>query len=170
MRILAIDPGPTYSAWVIYDTEKNKPIRADIWSNENLIVTIDGAVKSLAGCGYMVIEMPQSFGMPVGASVFDTCVWIGRFWQAFYSSYSVFQVFRKDIKLHLCGTSRAKDANVRAALIDRYGGSRQAAVGTKKNPGPLYGFKRDMWAALAVAVCFSETIVKEMADEKNDKN
>ena len=60
------------------------------------------------------------------------------------------------MKLTLCGDARAKDPNIRAALIDRWGGSKAAAVGTKKSPGPLYGFKSDMWAALAVAETFIE--------------
>jgi hypothetical protein len=41
---------------------------------------------------------------------------------------------------------RAKDANIRQALIDKLG-----AVGTKKAPGPLYGISGHLWAALAVA-------------------
>jgi len=55
--------------------------------------------------------------------------------------------FRKDIKLHLCGTNKAKDANVRQALIDCLG-----PPGTKKSPGPTYGIKSHLWAALALAV------------------
>jgi hypothetical protein len=56
-------------------------------------------------------------------------------------------IFRKDIKLFLCGTMRAKDANIRQALIDKIG-----PQGTKKTPGPTYGIKSHTWAALAVAV------------------
>jgi len=33
-----------------------------------------------------------------------------------------------------------------------YGGTRDAAVGTKKTPGPLYGVSGHAWQALAVAV------------------
>jgi hypothetical protein len=36
---------------------------------------------------------------------------------------------------------------VRQALIDRLG-----PQGTKKNPGPTYGMRSHLWAALAVAV------------------
>jgi hypothetical protein len=46
---------------------------------------------------------------------------------------------------------RAKDPNVRQALLDKIG-----PVGTKKNPGPLYGVSGHGWSALAVAVYASE--------------
>ncbi len=66
---------------------------------------------------------------------------------------------RFDVKLHLCGNARAKDTNIRQALIDRFGGieGKSKAVGTKKAPGPLYGCKSHMWAALAVAVTWWDT-------------
>ena len=59
--------------------------------------------------------------------------------------------YRKDIKLHLCGTTKARDPNVRQALIDRLG-----KPGTKKNPGPTYGVSSHAWSALAVAVYASD--------------
>lgn len=100
--------------------------------------------------GHLAIEMIASYGMAVGSEVFDTCIWIGRFIQAWNGPYT--QVFRKDVKMHLCGQTKAKDANVRQALIDRFGPGKDKAIGTKKNPGPLYGISGDIWAALAVAV------------------
>ena len=60
---------------------------------------------------------------------------------------------RRAVKLALCGDSRARDANIRQALIDRFGGS--AAVGRKAAPGPLYGISRDVWSALAIAVTYT---------------
>jgi hypothetical protein len=54
---------------------------------------------------------------------------------------------------------KAKDANIRQALIDIYGGN-DKAIGNKKTPGPLYGIKGDLWAALAVAVTFGRRISK----------
>jgi hypothetical protein len=57
--------------------------------------------------------------------------------------------------MHLCGNARAKDANVRQALLDLYGdGTRQTACGVKSKPGPLYGIKKDEWAALAVGLTY----------------
>jgi hypothetical protein len=64
----------------------------------------------------------------------------------------VSRIPRLKVKLHLCHDSRAKDANIRAALIDRFG-----KPGTKKNPGALYGVTRDLWSALAVAITFWDT-------------
>src|SRR5690606_4735562 len=74
----------------------------------------------------------------------------GRFIQACQAPST--KVYRKDVKLHLCGSPRAKDANIRQSLLDRFGPGKEKAVGTKQNPGPLYGVKSHMWAALAVAV------------------
>jgi hypothetical protein len=81
-------------------------------------------------------------------------VWIGRFVEAWRGSYTL--MFRREVKLHLCGQARAKDPNVRQALIDRFGPGREKAIGTKKQPGPLYGVSADVWSALAVAVTWSE--------------
>ena len=56
---------------------------------------------------------------------------------------------RKDIKMNLCNTTRAKDSNIRQALIDRFG-----VPGTKKSPGMMYGLHKDMIQAFAVAVTY----------------
>lgn len=68
-------------------------------------------------------------GMTVGQEVFDTCVWIGRFWEIALRSggYEPKRIYRREEKLNLCGCLSAKDKNIRQALIDRYG-----VVGTKK--------------------------------------
>lgn len=163
MIILAIDPGPEQSGWVCYDAGA-KEVRASglfkNWEIRNLVRRADLST-------HCAIEMIASYGMPVGASVFETCCWIGRFEESWFGGWAecggwrkeprAQRVFRKDVKMHLCGTPRAKDSNVRQALMDRYGSTRQTAIGTKANPGPLYGFKGDIWAALAVAITFAET-------------
>jgi hypothetical protein len=97
--------------------------------------------------------------MAVGAEVFETCVWAGRFIERWYRNPrrpTHLRVYRRDVKLHLCGSMRAKDANVRQALIDRYGPGKEKAIGRKAAPGPLYGISGDCWAALGVAVTAAE--------------
>jgi hypothetical protein len=64
-------------------------------------------------------------------------------------------VYRREVKTNLCGSMKAKDGNVRQALIDRFGG-KEKAIGKKKTPGPLYGFSADVWQALAVAITFAD--------------
>ncbi len=105
---------------------------------------------------HLAIEMIASYGMPVGKEIFETCVWIGRFVQAWGGPFT--QVYRRDVKLHLCGQPRAKDANIRAALIDKFGPGKGKAIGTKKSPGPLYGMTADCWAALGVAVTYRDSM------------
>ena len=102
---------------------------------------------------HLAIEMIASYGMAVGKEVFETCVLIGRIVEAWTHRQGQHRlVYRRDVKLFHCETARANDANIRAALLDRYGPGKDIAVGTKKTPGPLYGIKGDEWAALAVAL------------------
>lgn len=149
--LLAIDPGPERSAWVVYNTAGGGIRAAAIWSNLELLGTLRGALHGglSPDVTKIVIEKVEGFGMPVGAEVFETVFWTGRFAEAAHP-VPVERLSRKTIKLHLCGSSRAKDPNIRQALLDRYGG--RAAKGTKREPGPLYGIANDLWSALAVAV------------------
>jgi hypothetical protein len=143
MSILAIDPGTDKSAFVIWDGSRVH--ECGILDNLDLLRKIAfGEFRAYSAA----IEMIASYGMPVGREVFETCVWIGRFVERLGH---VKLIYRKDVKLAICGSPRAKDANIRAALIDRLG-----QVGTKNNPGPLYGMKSHLWAALAVAVTAQE--------------
>ena len=59
--------------------------------------------------------------------------------------------------MHLTNSARAKDANVRQALLDKFGPGKEKAVGKKATPGPLDGLTGDCWSALGVAVTAAET-------------
>ncbi len=154
--ILAIDPGPEQSAWV--ELENGRPVEHVVEANDAVLRTL-GRYRIVAT---LAIEMIASYGMPVGAETFETCLWIGRFQQRWLDTREVpalspvRTIYRRDVKLHLCGSARAKDANVRQALIDRYGPGKEAAVGRKASPGPLYGMKSHVWSALAVAVTVAD--------------
>ena len=141
MKILAIDPGNVESAYVIMG-EDYKPLEFGKVDNNKLLEYMEIPIYDK-----VVIEMVASYGMAVGATVFETCVWIGKYLQA--SGVPTERIFRKDVKMNLCGQTRAKDSNIRQALIDRFG-----VVGTKKKPGWFYGFKSDIWAAYAVGVTY----------------
>lgn len=143
MRILSIDPGTDESGWVILDGIEVSA--SGVTSNDLMLSRISCA--EVMGVDELAIEMIASYGMSVGREVFETCVWIGRFQQAWRSPDDVKLIYRRDVKLHLCGTTKAKDANVRQALIDLLG-----PQGKKSTPGPTYGVKSHAWAALGVGV------------------
>lgn len=152
--IFAIDPGPKLSAYVEFDgvrvVDHGIDENASIWE-----------MMFWTEADEMAIEMVASYGMPVGEDVFQTVWEIGRMchqWECVAKAGAPAQlVYRKDVKLHLCGDTRAKEANIRQALIDRFGPGKEAAIGRKATPGPLYGVKSHEWSALAVAVTWWDT-------------
>lgn len=155
--ILAIDPGNTESAYVVINNNR-EPIMFAKLPNEELL--------SLLHCGpaarwwTVVIEMVASYGMPVGADVFETCVWSGRFQETWYARTGVLPelVKRLPVKVHHCHSSKAKDSNITQALVDRFApGQGNHGKGTKANPGWFYGFARDVWQAYALAVYVADT-------------
>lgn len=160
--VYAIDPGNVNSAFCVIDTEDLKPTDFGIVSNEELSATLNKT--DFRRDSALVIEMIASYGMPVGKEVFDTCRWIGRFEEIYQSQTGEYPpvIYRKEEKLHLCENLRAKDANIRRALIDRFAKhDLKNGRGTKKNPDWFYGFKADVWAAYAVGVTYIETKMNE---------
>jgi len=147
MKIIGIDPGNLETAFVEIEpivkehTEINI-LQYGILPNCEMLDLVRANIDSDS---VHAIEMIASYGMPVGKTVFETCLMIGRIQEA--SKIPCHLVYRKDIKMAFCGNFRAKDANIKQALTDRFG-----QQGTKLNPGRLYGIKKDMWSALAVAV------------------
>ena len=154
--IIAIDPGNVESGYVVLNNDLTIKKFGKV-KNEDLLedLQMDRFIEDDGQEDYFAIEMIASYGMAVGATVFDTCVWIGRFVQC--ANFNTIQyIYRKDEKMNLCYTMKAKDTNIRQALIDRFG-----IIGVKKRPGFFYGFKADMWAAMAVGVTFYDMYLKD---------
>lgn len=162
MRVIGIDPGNINSAYCLIDGETLRPLEFGKWENEVLRRYLREEL-SFDENDRGAVEMVASYGMAVGREVFDTCRWIGRFEEILtrklYTPPTL--IYRKDEKLHICHDSRAKDANIRRALIDRFAvHDLKNGKGTKKNPDWFYGFHADCWAAYAVAITFAENFVK----------
>lgn len=154
--VFAIDPGTTESAYCIWNGKQI--VAKEKLPNEEILLAIAGASLGPERMSW-TIEMIGHYGtgMPAGSEVFETCVWIGRFYAACPPSDGPpALVKRGKVKLHLCGSARAKDGNVRQALIDRFG-----PPGTKASPGLTYGVSGDVWQAFALAVYAYDTIHKE---------
>ncbi len=159
-RILAIDPGNALSAFTIIDADNRKPVAFAKTMNEALLESIEQGAFSY---DVVYIEMVASYGMAVGREVFDTCVWIGRFMQsALVRGVDVHLVTRLHVKLHHCHDSKAKDANITRALVDRFAyGQPNYGKGTKLEPGWFYGFSADVWQAYALAVYAADVLAGE---------
>lgn len=158
MTVLAIDPGSEQSAWVLWDGVRVQAHRKD----DNVLLR--GCIAGMTfGHATVVIEQIASYGMAVGAEVFETVFWSGRFAEAVVGAGRYYRGIerlpRRAVKLHLCGSMKAKDSNIRQALIDRFGG-KDRAIGKKASQGPLYGLKADEWAALALAVTFYDRLIR----------
>lgn len=152
MRVLAIDPGNTESAYCFIDAETLEPGLFGKVPNNQLL-----SVINLSSYGFIVIERIASYGMAVGRDVFETCEWVGRFTQAAIPAVADY-IYRKEEKLHICGSPKAKDASIRRALIDRFAQhDLKNGKGTKAHPDWFYGFHADVWAAYAVGLTYIET-------------
>jgi hypothetical protein len=185
--LLAIDPGFTQSAFVVYDG--HKPLLFGKWANATLLRELQ--VGTAIRATHCAIELIGHYGtgMAVGAEVFWTCIWTGRLMQVWWDrqggdKFGINQadlIKRPTVKAHVCGAAKASDANVRQALIDRWGGE-SVALGGKKckrckgkgymgnrrmpcgtfscgchggletPPGPLKEMTADCWQALALGV------------------
>lgn len=191
--ILAIDPGMTQSAYVEYGGGKlgifGKIPNMELLRNIRIWCDVPEPFFDV-----MAIEMLACYGMEVGQSIMETCEWVGIFRHAF-GLHKAYKVYRKSqnkklgiesVCMHLCKNPRAKDKNVRQAIIDRYGGDEIAIGGVKCRkckgkgwfgpgrpicpvcngdkwkfkPGPLLGVSTDVWSALAVAITFDETFIR----------
>jgi len=144
MKIIALDPGTTQSAFVVWDGDLI--IAKGIEKNE----VLNSRLRDWGGLMFpMVIEQIRCYGMPIGQTTLDTVFWSGRFWESWKGDRHLMP--RLEVKKHLCHNGSAKDSNIRQALIDRFG-----PPGVKKEPGLLYGVKKDIWAAMAVAVTWMD--------------
>jgi len=146
--VLGLDPGPEITGWFVWDSESRRGVVHGYDPNE----TVLSILREVSEDERVVFACEQvvSYGMPVGASVFEMCVWMGRFWQV-VDPRPFHMVSNSAVRAHLCRTHKAKDANVKAALIEKFG-----PVGTKKKPGPFYGVSGHVWSAAGVAVTYAD--------------
>jgi hypothetical protein len=155
VTVLAIDPGNAESAYALIDHDTRRPLNFGKAGNFWLLDRLGDLTAD-----HMAIEMVASYGMPVGADVFETVLWTGRYTQAIATGVGrePMLVKRLPVKVHHCGSARAKDSNIVQALVDRFApGAPNRGKGTKAAPGWFYGFRADIWQAYALAVHVADT-------------
>lgn len=180
--IIGLDPGPKESAIVRWRTaenqlywmkERNDVLRTWLSTYNHTTVRTDFDT-------HLVIEDIYPRGMPVPYEAIQTARETGRFIERWQQPYTL--IPRYKVKEALCGRMNAKDSNIRQALIDMWGGAREAlgaikcgackgqgwvgrgrpicdeckGTGWEVKPGPLYKMSGDCWQALAVAVTYRD--------------
>lgn len=146
--LLSIDPGSTESAYCVTDDDL-KPIEFGKILNDELADKINN--QDFINCEHIAIEHIQCLGMAVGKEVFETCYFIGRITEMFQPA-TIMPIYRKEEKMAICGSMKAKDTNIRQALIDKFAKHDfKNGKGTKKEPDFFYGFRADVWSAFSVA-------------------
>jgi len=168
LNITAIDPGPKQSTYVCLTfTGENRLLDSPMiitgvgaLNNPDMLEKLHNSFGSLFVC-----EMIACYGLAVGKEVFETVRWIGRFEERLSMRGAKLETLtRMECKMNLCHSSRAKDANIRQALIDRFG-----EPGTKQNIGCLYGIKNHAWAALAVGVTYHDKSCETLKEKKRQE-
>ena len=149
MEILSLDVGTFESAFCLIDSKTYKPLKFGKIDNNELLKVVKSETYDK-----LIYEEFQSYGMAIGQSTIISITWNGRYIQsALDRNINVNAIYRKEEKMNLCGSMKAKDSNIRQALIDRFAQfDFKNGKGTKKEQDFFYGFSKDIWAAYAVGI------------------
>lgn len=147
--LIAIDPGPTRSAYC----EFMRVDPASIWvptkfdTMENSLF-LEWFSVHLMKAWFVAIEEPYNFGAS-GIPVFRTQLMVGRLVQEVMRRESIaVTLIHPSQKLSAVGVRKKTQLN--QALRDIYGDGSKTGKGTKEFPSLLYGIKKHEWSALAV--------------------
>lgn len=121
MFVVGIDPGDNQSAYAVVDANY-EVVEADKVENEDLALFL----KCILGDTHVVVEGIQSYGMPVGRNVFDTCYQIGRILQICDDLGLPWTIYnRPEYTKAICGVQKISDSVLRQALLLRFGGDKK---------------------------------------------
>ena len=154
MIILAIDPGPTTSGVVFFDTDSSRVTEANGAMHNDYALSL---FRSPLTADLYACESVTALYAHVGKETVDTIRYCGRIQEAVEGrGGGIAMISPAEVRMAVCGTSKAKDPAVRQALLDLLG-----PVGTKSNKGPCYGVSKHAWRALAVAVALTKRLNPE---------
>lgn len=157
MIVLGIDPGPTHCGAVVYDSAERRVLCAasalTVGEAIAWVRTGSPAPRTLAQQveeDRIIIEQVMSHGQ-AGNDLLRTAEVCGRLYEAADNEgLSPVLMPRREVCAALGIAGKGKDAQVREVMIEIHGGSKLAAVGTKRAPGPLYGVSGHAWQALGL--------------------
>lgn len=145
--ILSIDPGTNKTG--IVHTYNGKIMFVDSKMDNHHVLDFLKTMKA----GMVAMETLVPYNQKVGKTTFETIFWTGRFYEA--SAIPITKISRREIKSFLVGRMTANDAIIRRAVLSLYpvsGGGATPQIGTKAEPGPLFGVTSHAMQALAVGI------------------
>ena len=176
---IAIDPGNEQTGWVVALKDNSKLIYKNKDNNTVLYKKISYFLKN-ENVIKVGIEYPSSYGMPVNQTLLDTCTIIGILIQICLSNnIKVELIFRKSVKMFLCNSVRAKDAEVNSRVREYVGEDY-----TQKNPNEYYWnqeveenegaryCQNDQYAAIAVLLYMiypHDILIKNENEQERNK-
>ena len=177
--IIAYDPGNEQTGWVVTLEDNSKLV----YKNKDLNTICLEKTKEFSE-KYNIIkvgcEYPSSYGLQTNQTLLDTCTFCGILGYYFREKNIPFElIFRKTIKMFLCNSVRAKDAEVNTRVREYVGEDN-----TIKNPNPYYwnedvenneGSKYangDIYAAIAVLLYIiypHDILIKNEKEQEHNK-
>jgi hypothetical protein len=161
--ILAIDPGPEYSAFVNIRSDYF-PVQSGKVLNRDLFGCIEYSLQIIDA---VVIEKPVC-QRHSGSSISETAIQAGMF-AGLLVRIDTYLVTRSKVKGLLLGRvsgGKTADSQIISYLHDRFAsGVPNKGKGKMSMPGFFFGFHDDIWQAYALGVCFIDMM---HSDKKKD--
>jgi len=176
MILYCIDPGPVTSGFCVLEADQADGTITGVlmWDNKKSNMSVVKWMRNVQETrGLMCVEKVQNYGNIVGAAVFETCVWSGRFIEA--CGLPFIRLTEPNVKLELCDTARTNDSTLKQAAQDKcfknYGknGRGEASYkGTKAHPGPLFGVSGPhTWSAVVLGCAVAQKLSRLEVDWGN---
>ena len=161
--ILTIDTGTELTAYTLYNKETKQLADRNWLPNMEVISKLKNYFDD---CDICLIEMSAVYGAGASMSILANTLIIGLYAQLAKSyDVPVALMFRKTVKLELCGSIRGiNDSAVNVTIRDNYFG--EPGCKTKKNLNPFYfneetekngarsELENNQWAALGILAAY----------------
>lgn len=146
-RVIAIDPGTKCTAVAIIDCKNGTPVFSEGVIEDNY--TVQERLSNFPkNDSVFVIEDIQSYGAPVGNSVFRTCLWVGKF-VSVLNEDKTYLIGRSTVAKLLTdkGKGKSMDSRIRSCI-------KLAYLFKFCNLSVLENVKKDIWSAIAIGHAF----------------
>jgi len=160
MIVVGLDPGTKQTGLAIWDG--SEILHHETIPNQCLLEQLRAPGSGLPVSSVVAVERLHPYGVRVGADTFQTIEFFGAVCECL-RRFEIVRVYRREVKAHWLGKASGNDADIRRAMMERYG-----EPGKKAAPGMLYGIKPDALQALALAVAVYDQMEGDLRLSKKE--